>query len=226
MTINEKSSYLLKAFGYLWLLYIGFGILIALITHWYPQLLNPEYEQTAIIEMAESNPIQLLLLACVFAPIVEEMMFRTLIKPSHSDLILFLCSWPVFLGTAYLPESINWLLRLAFTGVVLFTTHYILKQLIPKNSTAFIRQQLSVYFLPVLVITSIIFGLIHISNYVTEFTINISLLILVIPQIIAGFMLGIVKQKTKGLGWSMGLHFMNNIVPVVLVIFSSTITKS
>lgn len=226
MTTNEKSSYLLKSYGYLWLLYISFGILIALIAHWYPDLLNPEYEQTAIIEMAKTNPFQLFVLACIFAPIVEEMMFRTLIKPSHSDLILFICSWPVFLGSGYLPVDIHWLLRLAFSGVALFAMHYIVKQLIPENSTAFIRQKLSKYVLAVLVITSILFGLVHISNYVTEFTFNIALLILVIPQIIAGFMLGIVKQKTEGLGWSMGLHFMNNIVPVVIVIFSSSITGS
>jgi membrane protease YdiL (CAAX protease family) len=221
MTTNEKSAVLIKFYGYLWLLYLSFGILLALITNWFPNLLNTEYEQTALLELAKSNPLQLFVLACIFAPIVEEMMFRTLIKPSHSDLILFICSWPVFLGAGYIPESIHWLLKLSFSGVLLFTTHYILKQLIPENNTILIRQKLSKYVLLVLVITSVIFGLVHISNYVTHFTFNIALFVLVVPQIIAGFMLGIVKQKTQDLRWSMGLHFMNNIVPVIIILFSS-----
>lgn len=173
--------------------------------------------------MAKNNPFQLFILACVFAPIVEEMMFRTLIKPSHSDLILFICAWPVFLGAGYLPESIHWLLRLAFSGIVLFTAHYILKQLITEEKTTYIRSNLSKYVLPVFIATAITFGLVHILNYVDGFTFNLALVILVIPQIIAGVMLGWVKLKTREIGWPMLLHFMNNIVPVSIIIMSNSL---
>lgn len=223
MTTNEKSSFLLKSYGYLWLLYILFGLTLGILSIWFPDIINREYEQTAILDMAKNNPFQLFILACVFAPIVEEMMFRTLIKPSHSDLILFICAWPVFLGAGYLPESIHWLLRLAFSGIVLFTAHYILKQLIPKVNTAYIRSKLSKYLLPVFIATAITFGLVHIRNYVDGFTFNLALVILVIPQIIAGVMLGWVKLKTREIGWPMLLHFMNNIVPVSIIIMSNSL---
>ena len=226
MSPNEKASLLLRTYGYLWLLYIVFGISIAILSKWYPELTNSEYKQTQIIEMAKSNPFHLLILACIFAPFVEEMMFRTLIAPSHSDLILFICSWPVFLGAGYLPEDIHWILRLAFSGVVLFSTYYILKQLIPEEVTTTIRNKLSQFVIPVLVLTAVVFGLVHISNYVTQFTFNITLVILIIPQVIAGFMLGWLKLKTKNLGWSIGLHFMNNIVPVMLIIFGNALSES
>lgn len=223
MTTNQKTSFLLKSYGYLWLLYISFGIVLGVLSIWFPEILNKKYEQTAILDMAETNPFQLFVLACVFAPIVEEMMFRTLIKPSHSDLILFICSWPVFLGAGFLPDSLHWFIRLAFSGVVLFTTHYILKQIIPEDRTAFIRTKLSQFAIPVLLVTAIIFGLVHISNYVDSFTFNLALVILVIPQIIAGIMLGWTKLKTREIGWPMLLHFMNNIVPVSIIILSSSL---
>lgn len=221
MTHNEKTTFLVKSYGNLWLLYILFGIIIAILSVWFPEVLNKEYEQTAILDMAQNNPIKLLIMACVFAPIVEEMMFRTLIKPSHSDLILCICSWPVFLGAGFLPESIHWAIRLGFSGILLFTTHAVLKQLIPAEKTAYLRSKLSTYVLPVLIVSSIFFGLVHISNYVDSFTFNATLVLLVVPQVIAGFILGWVKKKNEGLVWPIILHFMNNIVPVSIIILSS-----
>lgn len=226
MTSNQKSNVLLKSYGYLWLLYIGFAIVLGIASYWYPDLLNPQYEQTAIIEMAQSNPFQLFLLACVFAPIVEEMMFRTLIAPSHSDLILFVCAWTVFLGASHLPDSIHWLVKFGFSMILLFTCHTILKQLIPERHTAIIRHKLSQFVLPILIASAILFGLVHISNYVTSFTVNLSLLILVIPQIIAGFMLGWIKRVNHHISWPMALHFMNNVVPVLIIIISNRAVNS
>ena len=223
MTTNDKTSFLLKSYGYLWLLYILFGLVIGILSIWFPDIINKDYEQTAILDMAENNPFQLFVLACIFAPIVEELMFRTLIKPSHSDLILFICAWPVFIGAGYLPESIHWLLRLAFSGVLLFSAHYILKQLIPEEKTAYVRSKLSKYVLPVFIVTAVTFGLVHISNYVDGFTFNLALVILVIPQIIAGIMLGWVKLKTREIGWPMLLHFMNNLVPVSIIILGNAV---
>ncbi len=219
---SEKTTFLLKAYGNLWLLYILFGVIIGVLNIWFPEILNKEYEQTAILDMAQNNPIKLIIMACIFAPIVEEMMFRTLIEPSHSDLILFICSWPVFLGAGFLPESIHWAIRLGFSGVVLFTTYTILKQLIATEKTAYLRSQLSKYVLPILITSSLLFGLVHISNYVDSFTFNAALVLLVVPQVIAGFILGWVKKKNIDLVWPMILHFMNNIVPVSIIILSSS----
>lgn len=225
MTTNQKSSFLLKSYGYLWLLYISFGIIVAVLTHWFPELTNSEYTQTEIMEMAKSNPFKLFVLACLFAPIVEEMMFRTLIKPSHSDLVLFICSWPVFLSGKFFPDSIHWLVRLAFAMIVLFTLHTILKQLIPETHTVYLRKKLTQFTIPILIVSSLVFGLVHISNYVTDFTINVALLLLVIPQIIAGFMLGWVKHHNTHITWPMGLHFMNNVVPVVIIILTKSFSN-
>lgn len=222
MTTPQKTAFLLKSYGNLWLLYIVLALILGVLSIWFPDIINKEYEQTAILEMAQTNPFQLFVMACVFAPIVEEMMFRTLIKPSHSDLILFLCSWPIFLGARYLPESIHWLIRLSFSGVLLFTAHYILKQLITTSATQCIRTKLSQFVIPVLIVTAFIFGLVHISNYIDGYGLNLALIILIIPQVIAGFILGWVKRRNKEIGWPMILHFMNNLVPVVILILTRT----
>ncbi len=224
MTIQQKSSFLLKSYGNLWLLYIAFSILISIITYWFPNIIDSQYKQTDIIEMAKSNPFQLFMLACILAPIVEEMMFRTLIKPSHSDLILFVCSWIIFIGGAFFSNTLYWFLKFIFSLILLYSLHTILKQLIPEEQTVKLRNILSQFTLPILIISAIIFGLVHISNYVTDVTFNIHLLILVIPQIIAGFVLGIVKKKNKNLAWPIGLHFMNNIVPVTIIILGNPLS--
>lgn len=220
MTLNDKSSFLLKSYGYLWLFYISFGILIVFLNIWFPELTQNEYQQTEIMEMAKSHPFKLFVMACLFAPILEEMLFRTLIKPSHADLILFSCSWPVFIGSSFLPDSIHWLLRLLFTIIVIFTLYTILIQLIPAAHTVYLRKKLTQLVIPILIISSLLFGLVHISNYVIDFTINAALILLVTPQIIAGCILGWVKHHNTHIAWSMGLHFMNNVVPVAILVLT------
>ncbi len=221
MTANQKISFLLKSYKNLWLLYIAFGILISIIHYWFPSVIDPKYKQTAIMEMAKSNPLQLFILACIFAPIIEEMMFRTLIKPSHSDLILFVCSWFIFIGAASIFGSLHWLLKFIFSLTLLYSLHTIFKQLIPQKYTVKLRKKLSQSIHPILITSAILFGLVHINNYVSDFTFNIHLLILIIPQIIAGIMLGWMKNKNTYITWCVGLHFMNNIVPVTIIILGN-----
>ena len=220
MTSSQKTRLLFVTFFKMWVFYILFFILIAILSIWFP-LLNSNYTDTFLRDMLSNNPFKLFILACIFAPIVEEMMFRTLIKPRHTDLILFISSWPVFLGLGFLPKDIHWLITLAFGGVLLFVLFYILKHLITENATQRIRNFLHNYTFPVLSIVSIIFGLVHITNYIDGFMIDAALISLIVPRIISGFLMGWIKIKNQGLIWSMGLHFMNNAFVVSIAILAS-----
>lgn len=137
-------------------------------------------------------------------------MFRTLIKPSHADIVLLLCSWPLFYLNRYIPVDVHWMIKLGFIAIFLFTLFTILRLLIPEERTSKLRGFLGKYYIIILIVSSLIFGLVHINNYVEGFVINAALIALIIPRIISGFMMGLIKVKNKNIGWSMGLHAMNN----------------
>ena len=168
----------------------------------------------------QDNPLKLFVLAVIFAPIIEEMMFRTLIKPSHADVILLLCSWPLFYSNKFIPTDVHWAVKLGFIAV--FT---ILKQLIPEQSTLKIRNFLSRHSTVVLVVSSLLFGMVHINNYVDTFVLNAALIALIIPRIISGFMMGLLKIKNENIVWPMALHAMNNGFVIIILIISRTTTS-
>jgi membrane protease YdiL (CAAX protease family) len=219
MTVSQKTK---RLFGYylkLWGLYILFFIAAAILTTIYPELAPEKYEQKFLNLLAKESPLQLFILAVIFAPIFEEMMFRTLIKPRHTDIILLLCAWPLFYINHFLPNDVHWILKIGFVGVCLGVLFYIVKQLIPAERTVKLRAVLSRHYIPVLIISSLLFGLVHINNYVDDFVINTALILLIVPRVISGFMMGWVKIKNQGLIWSMGLHALNNgfVVGIMLL---------
>ncbi len=220
LVTNNKLSKLLKYYSILWGLYILFFILLGFAKSHWPELLENEYEQKFLQEMLKKNPLKIFVLGVIFAPIIEEMMFRTLIKPSHDDLILFICSWPIFFINKFLPVDVYWIIKLSFTAILIFTLFYILRHLITEQQTAHLRKILTKYYMPVLIVSSLIFGIVHINNYVEDFIINATLISLIIPRIISGTMMGLIKIKNKHIGWSMGLHALNNGVVLVILILS------
>ncbi|MEH6406762.1 MAG: CPBP family intramembrane glutamic endopeptidase [Leeuwenhoekiella sp.] len=176
------------------------------------------YKQDGILQLLAQNKLKAFIAIVIFAPIAEEMMFRTLIKPRHIDIVLFMAVWPVFFLLRFVPIDVYWVVKLIFTAVFLFSVTYIGKQLIPEEQTESVRYWLNKFNIPVLVVTSLIFGFVHINNYVEEFTVNLVLFLLIFPRILAGFMLGWIKLKNKNLVWSMALHAMNNGFAFIFII--------
>lgn len=219
MTTSQKTK---RLFGYylkLWGMYIIFFIAAGILTAIYPEWAPEKYEQEFLNQLANESPLQFFILAVIFAPIFEEMMFRTLIKPRHTDIILLLCSWPIFYINRFLPVDVHWSIKIGFIGICLVLLFYVVKQLIPEERTKKIRTFLSKHYITALIVSSLLFGLVHINNYVDDFIINAALILLIVPRIIAGFMMGWVKIKNHGLVWSMSLHAMNNgfVVGIMLL---------
>ncbi len=218
--MEEKAKTLFLYYFRLLGLYILFFIALAIVKELYPDLFLENYNQDFLQELLDENPFKLFVLAVIVAPIIEEMMFRTALKPTHSELILFVCSWPVFYLNRYIPLDVHWAIKLAFTAVILFTLHYILKQLIAPARSLRTRLLLSKYDSTVLVLTSLVFGFVHIYNYVDDFYVNAALFALIVPRIISGFMLGLIKIKNEYLIWSISLHAVNNGVVVLILILT------
>ncbi|UJH91251.1 hypothetical protein LZ575_00075 [Antarcticibacterium sp. 1MA-6-2] len=60
--------------------------------------------------------------------------------------------------------------------------------------------------------------MVHIFNYVDAFEINVVLVLLIIPRIIAGFFFGKVKIENEGLIWAILMHVMNNGVVTIFLL--------
>tara|TARA_R110002020_G_scaffold171816_3_gene361875 strand:- start:1937 stop:2602 length:666 start_codon:yes stop_codon:yes gene_type:complete len=210
MESSQKTRFLFKAYFNLFGLYILYAILMAILPKIIPGLDLTIYKQEFIHTMLLDEPLKAFIMIVVFAPIIEEMMFRSLIKPNHIELVLFLAIWPVFFLTRFIPLDVYWWLKLIFIAIFLFTVVYIGQQIIPKEKTEKIRGWLTKRNSILLILTSLLFGFVHINNYVEEFTFNLALFLLILPRIIAGFMMGLVKIRNKYLPWSIALHALNN----------------
>ena len=206
----KKLKNLVRSFLILFALYFAYSVLITAFRHIWPSLANNDYRQEFINGLITNSPFRAFVTIVIVAPILEEMMFRSLIRPVHLDVILFISVWPMVAIVTFIPLDVNWMIKLAFTAVLLFSTCYILMLLIPYQKTFAVRRWLKKYKIAVLIISSLVFGFIHITNYVDGFMINLPLFLLIFPRILAGIMLGWIKLKNGFLPWSMALHALNN----------------
>ena len=67
------------------------------------------------------------------------------------------------------------------------------------------------------ILTAFIFGMVHISNYVDGFQIDLLLFLMIIPRIIAGFFFGKIKIENKSMAWPIAMHAMNNATVLILL---------
>lgn len=217
-TAKQGSKLLLKSYGFVWVFYFFFFMVLGVLSKWFPELINNEYKQERLIEMLNNQPIQLLISAVIIAPIFEEIMFRSLIKPSYEDLLLFISGWLSFLLMGFSEGLANWYIRLLGMFGVFIITYYLLQQLVPKKALAGIQNFLGKYVFVVLVITSLIFGMAHIYNYVESFLLNAALFAMIIPRIVLGGIAGWLKLKTRVLIWPILLHFLNNAFAIGIML--------
>jgi len=225
-TVKESAKLLVKSYLLVWAFYFAFFTVLGILSKWFPELINNEYKQERLLEMLNNQPIQLLISAVIIAPIFEEIMFRSLIKPSYEDLLLFISGWLSFLFMGFSEGLADWYIRLLIMFAVFIGTYYLLQFLVPKKALVGIQNFLGKYVLVVLVITSVIFGMAHIYNYVESFLINAALFAMIIPRIVLGGIAGWLKIKTGVLIWPILLHFLNNAFAIgIMLLFTYVISN-
>jgi len=198
--------------------YVLFFIALGLLSIIFPALDLDSYQQTDLNRLLEESPLRLVILAVILAPLIEEGMFRTLIKPSKNELIFFLCIWLFVIALALIPESVNWMIKYSFLLLFFILSFIFLREFIPGSWQKGICRFLSRYYYAIWMITSIIFGMVHIFNYVEGFELNFVLVLLIFPRIIAGYFFGKIKVENQGLVWPIAMHAMNNgLVFIVLL---------
>jgi len=192
--------------GCYFVFFVGLGILKAA----FPEFEFERYQQSDLNRLLEESPWKFVLMAIIFAPIMEEGMFRTLIKPSQNELIFFLCSW-IFVGViSFIPAEVFWAIKYGFLILFMVVTFLFLREFIPQKWQVKACLFLGSHYRFIWILTSIIFGMVHIFNYVEGFHLDFLLVLLIIPRIIAGFFFGKIKIENRGLFWSMTMHAMNN----------------
>ncbi|MFD2564836.1 CPBP family glutamic-type intramembrane protease [Aquimarina rubra] len=167
----------------------------------------------------KKDKLKAFLAMIVFAPIIEELMFRTLLKPKTKDLLLFLSSWTLFILGVFITSELVWYYRYLILILAIFLLYFSYSKVIPKQYLEKIKTYLNRYQVITLQITSVTFGFLHIFNYVDSFRIDSILFLLIVPRIIAGHIFGKIKIENNHIIWPILLHAMNN--GVVFLIISS-----
>lgn len=206
--------------NYIWMLacYFLFFTALGLLQIVFPGLELQEYQQTELNRLLQESPIQFVVMAVIAAPILEEGMFRSLVKPSNNEFIFFICCWLWLIVLSFIPAEVNWIIRIIFLILLILLSFIFLSEIIPDHWQDRFCKVAENYYLLIWGVTSIVFGMVHIFNYVEGFEINFALVILVLPRIIAGFFFGKIKLENKSLVWPIALHAMNNGAVVLFLI--------
>ena len=212
-----RSKTLLSSYFLLFGLYILYFICVGLLSNILPELDLKKYSQDALFEMIKDNKLKAFFAMVVSAPVIEEFMFRTLLKPSKNDLTLFCSSWSLFLIGLIMPIHQEWYYKYCISLSIFLLLFIIYYKTIPTHTFKKIGTYLTQKQIWVLQITAVVFGFLHIFNYVDSFMIDNVLFLMIVPRIIAGHIFGRIKIENKHIIWPILLHAMNNGVVFLII---------
>ncbi len=213
-----KIKNLFRNYGWMIGVYFIFFTVLGILQILFPELNFLKYQQTELDSLISENPWKFAVLAIIIAPILEEGMFRTLIKPSPNEFLFFLCSWILVGAAIFVPVDVHWALKFGFLLLFIFIIYVFLREFIPKQFQYKACRILNKNYVWIWMLTAIVFGLVHISNYVDGFQIDILLFLMIVPRIIAGFYFGKIKIENKSMVWPIAMHAMNNATVLIFLI--------
>ncbi len=209
--LTEKLKNLVISYFRLFGLYIFFFFCVAILKEMFPAIDLDKYSGQEIITLFKNNKLMAFLSMVLIAPVLEETMFRSVIVPTHRTLLLFLSAWTLFGIQFFIPKlALAWYFLYPIAILVFIAMYALYHYSIPKKLLYRSADFLSKHRILVLQITSILFGLMHIFNYVDTFSMDSSLFLMIVPRIIAGHVCGQLKITNKTLIWPIALHAMNN----------------
>lgn len=216
--LGSKVKNLLRNFALMILCYFFFFIALRILDLFIVDLDFQKYEQIEILEILKETPFKFIFLATIAAPIIEESIFRSLLKPSAQSLKLFVCTLLYLAGLVIIPEEAHWLLKYVLLLATLTFFYYALGELINEKFYRRICYWLHRYYLFIWIAGAIVFGFVHIFNYVDSFQIDLVLILMIFPRIIAGFFFGKIKLENKGMIWPILMHSMNNSMVLIFLL--------
>jgi len=217
-SLNAKVKNLFRNFSLMILCYFLFFATLQLFNTFFLDLDLQKYEQIEILKILEESPLKFIFLASIAAPIIEESIFRSTLKPTAASLKVFICAMMYLIGVILIPEDVHWSLKYLLLLGVLALVYHALGELIPETLYRSTCYWLHRYYFFIWILGSIIFGLVHIFNYVDTFQLDIALLLMIFPRIIAGYFFGKIKLENKGMIWPILMHSMNNTIVLIIIL--------
>ncbi|PZX65184.1 CAAX prenyl protease-like protein [Salegentibacter mishustinae] len=216
--IPPKVSNLLRNYWLMIGTYFLFFFLLGFLNTFLPELDLEKYQQTELFNLMDESPLAFILMAVVIAPILEESMFRTLIKPSFTEIYIFICAVLAFVGLGFIPQEAHSLLKYGLVILSAIIIFLFLQSLKPSRFLRVFRIILYRNYRFIWLLTAALFGLVHIWNYVEGWQFDLILFLLIFPRIIAGYFFGKVKVENGNLLWPITMHAMNNGIVVFFLL--------
>ncbi|MBE7639286.1 MULTISPECIES: CPBP family glutamic-type intramembrane protease [Salegentibacter] len=198
--------------------YFLFFFLMGFLNTFLPDLDLEKYQQTELFNLMNESPLAFVIMAVIIAPVLEESMFRTLIKPSFTEIHIFCCALLAFFGLGFIPQEADSLLKYGLVILAAIIIFLFLQSLKPSRIIRIFRILLYRYYRVVWLLTAALFGLVHIWNYVEGWQFDLILFLLIFPRIIAGYFFGKIKIENNSLIWPIAMHAMNNGVVVIFLL--------
>ncbi|MBZ9729133.1 CPBP family intramembrane metalloprotease [Salegentibacter sp. JZCK2] len=216
--IPPKVSNLFRNYWLMIGTYFLFFFMLGFLNTFIPELDLEKYQQTELFDLMNESPLAFVIMAVIIAPLLEESMFRTLIRPSFTEIYIFICAVLAFVGLAFIPQEAHSLLRYALVIVSAIIVFLFLQSLKPARAIRIFRVFLYRNYKAIWFLTALLFGLVHIWNYVEGWQLDLILFVLIFPRIIAGYFFGKIKIENGNLIWSIAMHAMNNGIVVFFLL--------
>lgn len=169
------------------------------------------------LELFNQTPLPLLAFSVIiFVPIIEEFIFRLHLK-YRSWVINILLPIVLIIISGFLINISSTIVMISIIIIGLFIL--ILFIIYNQKITSYLKQIWDRKFNVVFYTTTLLFALMHITNY--EFSLSVILLapLLIFSQFVGGFLIGYLRIKA-GFIWGVALHMSGNAILMLPIIIS------
>ncbi len=218
LKLSPKTRNLFRNYWLMLGTYFLFFFLLGFLTTVMPSIDLEKYQQTELFNFMNESPLAFVIMAVVIAPVLEESLFRSLVKPSLTEIYIFFCAVLSFIALAFIPTEANTILKYSLLGLSAFLLFLFFSALKPSRFLRIFRLLLYRNYVIFWIITAVLFGLVHVWNYIEGWEFDLILLILIFPRIIAGYFFGKIKIENHSLIWPIFLHAMKNAVVVFFLL--------
>jgi hypothetical protein len=210
-----KSPHYIKTTRINWRVFFISGLFLYMICIPY-SFINDLLLHSISVNYIELDPSKIVVFFAVIvgAPLLEEPLFRLVLKPTANSFIVIL----IFFGLTVISCLAEKLFVVSAVSLVLFC--FILILVSNKNYFRKTQIWLLKHFRGFFYTSCVLFGIVHITNY-EPFSYKLFLILPVfsIPYIIAGMFFGFIRMKF-GLAYAMLYHSLFNLLPAVIMLFS------
>jgi len=179
--------------------------------------LNEIFKNHKNMEIFNEVPLVLVTFLMVFfAPILEELIFRLHLKYRRWVINILLPLAIIIISTLLIDTNSSIItIGVILIGLIILTLFIIFNLKI----TTCLEQVWNKKFNLVFYISTILFALIHITNYELSVTVLLLTPILILPQFISGFLIGYLRVKS-GFIWGVTLHMVGNAILILPILIS------